>query len=203
MLVKLHWEIDQFEKAVRGLGVEDGAFQAAAYGAFNCAVTALHCADWAWSSAGESTRIELARMFTFELKRDQQKNLTAFYEALGKHSRAFFACRLIANGSKHMVLRKSEHPIEAAIEYSARVANLPNPIYMVDFIIRDGEKSSHAVEVFREAFEFWGSVFETVGFIEPRFIEGLSKLQPTKSKPTRRDRKKLGGVIVRRRRSLP
>ena len=67
MLTKLAWEIDKFERALAAEGREDGDFQSACYFAFNCAVTALHCADWAWSSAGEETRAQLARDFKFEI----------------------------------------------------------------------------------------------------------------------------------------
>jgi hypothetical protein len=172
MLTKLAWEIDKFERALAAEGRKDGDFQSACYFAFNCAVTALHCADWAWSSAGEETRAQLARDFKFEITANERKNITAFCDAIGENSRDFFACRLIANGSKHMLLQQKDHPIQAEIEYSARGENLEQPIYTVDFLIRDGEVSSLALDVFWRVFEFWRDLFERVGYIEPRFVEG-------------------------------
>jgi hypothetical protein len=166
MLCKLGWEIDQFKRALDALNAQESyAFAAACYCAFNCAVTALHCADWAWSSASESTRETLAKDFNFTRKADDQKDPTAFCAAIEHKNRDFFACRRIANGSKHMFLRKPGHPIAAQIIYSATTENLEQPIYTVDFIIRDGDESSSALDVFQRMFEFWRGVFERVGFI--------------------------------------
>ena len=64
-----------------------------------------------------------------------------------------------------MFLRKPDHPIAAQIIYSATTENLEQPIYTVDFIIRDGDESSSALDVFQRMFEFWRGVFERVGFI--------------------------------------
>jgi hypothetical protein len=71
-----------------------------------------------------------------------------------------------------MLLQQKDHPIQAEIEYSARRENLEQPIYTVDFLIRDGEVSSLALDVFWRVFEFWRDLFERVGYIEPRFVEG-------------------------------
>jgi hypothetical protein len=171
MLSKLAWEIRQFERALAD-HQQLGSFGTASYCAFNCAVTALHCADWAWSSAGKETQADLAREFKFKLEANERSNLVAFCDAIERQSRDFVACRRIANGSKHMRLERKDHPVSASVEYSPRGEKMEPPVYTVDFLIRDGQESSLALDVFRRMFEFWRDLFERVGFIEPRYIEG-------------------------------
>src|SRR5262245_51126612 len=158
ILTKLHWEIEQFERA---LGARERLdwFRTASYCAFNCAVTAFHCADWAWSSASEETRAQLAHEFKFKLTTKERSNRNEFCSAIGRGNRDFLACQLIANGSKHMRLEKKDHPMRAAIEYSPRGEHMEPPVYTVDFLIRDGEVSSLAIDVFRRMFEFWCDLF--------------------------------------------
>jgi hypothetical protein len=173
ILLKLAWEIKQFERASSGKWNPD-----AAYAAFNCAVTAFHCADWAWASAGGDTRLRLAESFDFTLKEiDDPKGLEAFCNAIEKESRDFRACRWIANGSKHMRLRKTDNPIRVGVEYSARGEIASEPFYAVDFVISDGDQKDLAIDVFRRVFEFWRDLFEGVGFIEPRFVHGVPSAQ--------------------------
>jgi hypothetical protein len=70
-------------------------------------------------------------------------------------------------------LRKTDNPISASVEYSARGEIAPEPFYAMDFVISDGDQKALAIDVFRRVFQFWRDLFEDVGFIEPRFVEGM------------------------------
>jgi hypothetical protein len=56
MLSKLWWEIDRLEKELSEAPRSLLGAVNISYCAFNAAVTALHCADWAWQSREISER---------------------------------------------------------------------------------------------------------------------------------------------------
>jgi hypothetical protein len=84
-----------------------------AYIALNCAVTGWHLADWTWKATDEYLREAIADYFKFSLKSNDHDNLSMFYDHLSEDSREIHICRMIANGSKHMKLDRSDPSIAA------------------------------------------------------------------------------------------
>jgi len=105
MLNKLYWEAKQFRNACDDRSDDIYAYPNAGYIAFNCAVTALHCADWAWSAAEPDTRRELGNKLGFRVK-GNKGDVIAFSDALEKLNRDFYICRQIANGSQAYAARR-------------------------------------------------------------------------------------------------
>jgi hypothetical protein len=86
----------------------------------NCAVTAAHCADWAWSAAGPETKTFLGKEFDFRVTSEDRHDVVAFCDALEEINRDFYICRKLANGAKHMRRSKQSHQVHALVEFSPR-----------------------------------------------------------------------------------
>ena len=65
----------------------------------NCAVTAPHSADWAWSAAGPKTKTFLGKEFDFRVTGKDRHDVVAFCDALEEIDRDFYICRKLANGA--------------------------------------------------------------------------------------------------------
>ena len=167
MLLKLHWEAGQFRRFIEERSDSPFAFRDTGFVAFNCAITAFHCADWAWSAAGQCGRDRLSDAFAF--KASGSRSEITFYDALEKANRDFFICRQIANGSKHMRRGKRNHPIAVSVEYSAERSEREDR-YCVDFVIMDGSTKLLAVDVFDRMARFWSDLYFNLGFLEDRFV---------------------------------
>ena len=162
MLFKLHWEIANLKRAVKQSDALD-AWRAPAFHAYNCAVTAWHCADWTWEFPDDAGRHDLAETFEFELSKSAKGNADRFFEVVCKQSREIYICRQIANGSKHMKLRTSDK--------SVRVRNgwKSGPFALAPSIM-DGETERFASEVFEGAAKYWENLFRDLGYLEDRII---------------------------------
>jgi hypothetical protein len=86
----------------------------------NFAVTAAHCADWAWSAAGPETKTFLGKEFDFRVTGEDRHDVVAFCDALEEINRDFYICRKLANGAKHMRRGKQSHQVHALVEFSPR-----------------------------------------------------------------------------------
>jgi hypothetical protein len=171
MLQKLFWEVRQFKTS---LADTDGVLPNVdpCYSAFNYAITALHCADWAWSAAGPESKDYLGNTFSFSVTGNDREDLLAFSDALGKQNRDFYICRQIANGSKHMRRGPRPHSVHAALEFT-QWSDDPQRVRLFDLVIRDGDKIFSAAEIFHRMAEFWEQLYRNVGFLEDKFIEGV------------------------------
>jgi hypothetical protein len=168
MLHKLYWEVSEFRKACLHQNEDSYSYAATGYIAFNCAVTALHCADWAWSAAESDTQQKLGSHLGFRIRGNSKSDVTAFSDALERQNRDFYICRQIANGSKHMRREDPSHSIEVSVECSPRT--LVENRYIVDFVIRDGDEKMLALTIFERICEFWTEQYRDLGYIEDRFI---------------------------------
>src|SRR5215472_16810668 len=120
MLIKLGWEIRQFNEVLRAhdLSFIDEVW-APPFHAYNCAVTAWHCADWAWNFGDKHVRESFAQSLMFGLRSENRANRNAFCNAVANNSRDVHICRQIANGSKHMKLDKEDAAVRAIVERRA------------------------------------------------------------------------------------
>ena len=120
--------------------------------AFNLAVTAWHMTDWLWMSSAE-TRKKLADRYDlviYETQTGIDKGLERFQEAVTQESRSLYACREIANASKHMRRKKHDPRIKAMVEWhpvieaigQAKVGDL-----IISFSIFDGQKEWDASRI--------------------------------------------------------
>lgn len=168
MLSKLGWEISQFRRTVARQQDILGAILFAGYQAFNCAVTAWHCADWAWAYADDDLKSRIADRFGFSLKSRDRQNLDAFYDAVCRESEELKICRHIANSSKHLKLdgKKTELGFRATIGY----AQAPEPIFML-LVEKKGMPFS-ADEIFDRAFRYWQRLYGELGYVEGLFVDG-------------------------------
>jgi hypothetical protein len=132
--------------------------------------TAVHCADWAWSAAGPETKALLGNEFNFSVSGKDRKDVVAFCDALEKINRDFYICRRLANGAKHMRRGKQPHQVYASVEFSVRSFKVEGR-YLVDFVIKDGDSSFLAQDVFDGMFKFWERLYRRVGFIEDRYVD--------------------------------
>jgi hypothetical protein len=169
MLDKLFWEVRAFNG---GTDTEDlFGYRNSGFAAFNCAVTALHCADWAWSAGGPETKSFLAEKFKFNISGNDRSDVIAFSDALEKADRDFYICRRLANGAKHMRRGAQPHSVHAAVEFSPRSYETEGR-YLVDFVVKDGDVTMLVSDVFARMCEFWERLYRQVGFIEDIFVEG-------------------------------
>jgi hypothetical protein len=169
MLDKLFWEVDLFKGGLDDPGVF--GYRNSGFAAFNCAVTATHCADWAWSSAEQDTREALGVRFGFTVSGNERSDAVAFFDALEKANRDFYICRKLANGAKHMRRGPQPHPVEAVVEFSRRSYETEGR-YLVDFVVKDGEVTNLVSDVFSRMCDFWERLYRDIGYLEPLFIEG-------------------------------
>jgi hypothetical protein len=124
--------------------------------AFNLAVTAWHMSDWLWMSSRKNREM-LARKYSIaynETPSGIDSGLGRFQEAVAKENRALYACREIANASKHMRRKKHDPEIKALVEWHpvieavghAKVGDL-----VMSLSIFDGEKKWDASRFFIDA----------------------------------------------------
>ncbi len=176
MLMKLNWEITQFKNSlVSGEAPALLEHVLPAYHAYNCAVTAWHCVDWAWRFGDKYIHQAFADLLGFSLHKDNRTNLRAFVIGVTHNSRAIYICRLIANGSKHMKLDRVDPTIRAMSVWARRENPSNEDIlsgreYGTRFYIVDGSDRLAPEEVFDQAFQYWHHLFQQVGYAEPSFV---------------------------------
>jgi len=158
MLMKLYWEVAALEKAISDS--KPPIIDPTIYHAYNCAVTAWHCADWAWNSADLEGQQILLRTVGSDGNSENE-----FFDAVCVQSREVYACRRIANGSKHMKLRSADPSIKVGIEWHYRSDRAKQVPYVFD-----SAKSQPAELLFRKAAEYWHNLFSDVGYCEAPFV---------------------------------
>jgi len=166
MLAKLGWEVRQLREAVRNQDNDYRSIMIAAYQAYNCAVTAWHCADWAWCFGDDWVRENLSERYALKSTGSDRAKLEAFCNAVALERRDIHICRKIANGSKHMKLRNPDPDVRATFAWSQMTNSKGEAHYGFDLHIRDGGEQRRAVEVFRGTFDYWESLFSALGYIE-------------------------------------
>ncbi len=167
MLRKLAWEIRRFKDQLKVAPQELFGMVDLTYCAFNTAVTAFHCGDWAWRSLDENGKRAVAEKFTFQLKGSDETNLKAFMNAVCSDRRSLEICRLIANGSKHMGTHgKPTSPFVATTVWNFEADESKN-CYLA---IEDGGVIQRAEQIFDDAFDYWERFFGDFGFIEGKYI---------------------------------
>jgi hypothetical protein len=158
ILHKLYWEISQFKQAC--IDDEYVGGRNAVFNAFNCAITAVRCADRAWAFAGRDTRRALGEKFEFPV-RGNRSDMTAFGDALEKHNRDFYICRRLANGSGYLRPRDQKEAIEAVVEQLP----VPDEKFHVNFVIYDGDRTTPVAEVFERMLLFWERFYREYGLM--------------------------------------
>lgn len=178
MLMKLAWEKRNLRAAVDARKANEKNNEhdfknhhAAAYFAFNFAVTAWHIADWVWHTADDEWRELICKHLNC------QKEYSNFKDALLDQHRVLRICQQIANGSKHMRLRKPDSSVrvDAAWTYKPALAGQTQAgdslgRYDFDLLIWDDGKERNAVEVFDEVFRCWEDLLSSWFFIEGRAV---------------------------------
>ncbi|MFZ0150950.1 MAG: hypothetical protein WBG18_16190 [Xanthobacteraceae bacterium] len=170
MLSKLAWEIGGLRQTVENQDKDYRSIMIAAYQAYNCAITAWHCADWAWSFGDEWVRAKLSERYDVRPVGKDRTRLDAFCNAVASRNRDIHICRSIANGSKHMKLTNPDPTVAAAFVWSERKNVEGDAHYGFELFIRDSGEDRQAVEVFRGAFDYWDGLFMDLGYVEPRYI---------------------------------
>jgi hypothetical protein len=170
MLHKLSWEIRRFKDRLKTAPEDLWGTTELCYMAFNAAVTAFHCGDWAWRALGVEARLKVARKYRFDLIGKERDDLGNFLKAM-RRRRAIDICRSIANGSKHMgASGKPESPFSVSTVWEFRAE--PDVGQTVSYLaVQDGDTLLRVEDVFDDAFLFWESLYRDLGFIEDRFIE--------------------------------
>jgi len=116
------------------------------YIAFNCAVTAWHMTDWVWAELDpiQREKIQALAGTTCELEATNPKPLQAYAR---RESPALKLCELLANGSKHYILRNPTH-VSTTITDGEGV-DYGNPV------VNDGGKETWVGEVLCQAVCWW------------------------------------------------
>jgi hypothetical protein len=169
MLTKLWWEIRRLKEELAHAPESVRGVEHLSYCAFNTAVTAIHCADWAWRSVDIETQRKVADRFNFVLTTNCRKNLDRFVAAICKDQRSIDLCRSIANGSKHMGAdRKPDIPFGVKTVWRFRAGDPPRTECYLAIDDADGE---HRVEdIFASAFKYWERLFGELYLIEGRYF---------------------------------
>jgi hypothetical protein len=168
MLRKLTWEILQLQKALDPDRENFPGVREAAFLAFNCAVTAWHLSDWTWHSCDTYQREILARKFGLSFSSDDQRNLARLKDAIAKECRPLHICREIANGSKHIKLRKADPQVGVSVGWAevteATAMRRQGGIFTL--VLKDGAETRPGVGTFVAATRFWGNLLGDLFFIE-------------------------------------
>jgi hypothetical protein len=171
MMMKLAWEKRNLHAAIAARkNNEEPDFKnhhAAAYFAFNFAVTAWHIVDWVWQTTDDEWRDTICK--SLKCKKDYD----AFKKALMNQYRVIRICQQIANGSKHMRINKPDNSIRVdtawarkpALAGQARAGDSLGR-YDFDLLIWDDGKERNAIEVFDEVFRCWEGLLSSWFFIE-------------------------------------
>lgn len=183
LFLKLAWEVVELGKA---LNPEANKFprQIAAYHAYNCAITAWHLADWTWQAASADQKNDICKRLEFSQVADDGKTLTRFYDVLTARCPAMRACREIANGSKHMKLRKSDKAIEASADWERVIdptgfAAIKKGDLILGLTISIDNQTVDAHGLFIDAFGFWENLLAETGFIESmKYVTGTPVPHP-------------------------
>lgn len=136
-----------------------------AYIAFNCALTAWHMTDWVWAELDQDQRerIQKCAGTNFKLVETCAKPLQEFARC---RSPALKLCELIANGSKHRVLRNPDPRVSTKMT-DGEGADYGNPV-----VIEDG-KETWVGDVLCQAALWWGTFLTDWNVAkEPPFIPG-------------------------------
>jgi hypothetical protein len=171
MLEKLHWELRQFRKTISDQREDFAAILDAGYRAFNCAVTAWHCADWAWGYADRHIKSTLADRFSLTLSGRDRTDREHFFDAVCKQSRDLQICRDIANSSKHLKLDKPvERGFWSEVAYSDGAGGIGYSHFAL--MIEDSERGGQMPldRIFERAFDYWEQLYGTIGYTEARYI---------------------------------
>jgi hypothetical protein len=101
-----------------------------AYTVFNCAVTAWHMTDWVWAELDPKQREEAQRLAgtDYKIKETDPRPLQAYARNVCE---ALKLCELIANGSKHYVLRSPDALVSTGMT-DGEGKDYGNPIVTVD-----------------------------------------------------------------------
>ena len=178
MLWKLRWEIAQL-RSILGKPCQHGAEVEPAYHAFNCAVTAWHMADWIWQSISKEERAEVLLKLHFDATGRNQDDFKTFTRSMMKQYRTLHICHQIAIGSKHKIIESYSDP-ELAVEeqWHKEPGSIRSRIegglalYSIRLVIRDGDVSRPALEVFEEAAQTWDRWLRQWGYFEARYVGG-------------------------------
>jgi hypothetical protein len=175
MLAKLGWEVGQFKRTVHEQQGQLGAILFAGYQAFNCAVTAWHCADWAWVYADGDLKVIVAERFSLKIKSDDRKNREAFFDAVCSENRDIEICRHIANSSKHLKLDKvADRGFHANVRYVAPAEQREGEYDLIFGMMITDEKRGGSImleHVFDRAFVYWRMVYAELGYIEGTYVD--------------------------------
>jgi hypothetical protein len=171
MLWILAWEIT----AGKSLGFKKNRFpkQHPAYHAFNCAITARHLCDWTWQACDSHQRQLLTNKYGLSNASDDRK-FEKFRDAISDECEELQICRQIANGSKHMKLRRTA-TVKASAEWVRAIepaGQLRQGDLMMDLRVTVGEKEITADWLFTRTFDFWERLLSELGFVESRYITG-------------------------------
>jgi hypothetical protein len=172
MLWKLAWEITELGKS---LSFEKNRFpkQHPAYHAYNCAITAWHLCDWTWQACDQHQREFLTNKYGLSNASDVRK-FEKFCDTVSGECEELHICRQIANGSKHMKLRRTE-TVKASAEWVPVIepaGQLRPGDLIMDLRVTVGEREITADWLFTRAFGFWERLLSELGFVEPPYITG-------------------------------
>jgi hypothetical protein len=170
MLTKLWWELQRLRKEVHDAPGSIRGVEYIAYCAFNTAVTALHCGDWAWRSLAADEQANVATRFGFSLTGKPRKDLELFMGAICSAERSLEICRQIANASKHMGTDKPNETfnVETVWRFIAAGDHLA---HMECYLCIQEESGKYRVEeVFADAFRYWERTFGEMYLIEGKYV---------------------------------
>lgn len=170
MLRKLGWEIRQFRDRLATASEDLWGRSDLYYIAFNVAVTAFHCGDWAWRSLGAKAQMQVAEEYAFTRSGNLKTDTVRFMDAMCKR-RSIDLCRSIANGSKHMgTSGKPNKPFSVSTIWEFR-SDEDDGRTVTYLAVQDGDAVLRVEAVFDDAFRYWESMYRNFGFVEDRFID--------------------------------
>jgi hypothetical protein len=97
LLNKLRFDIDRLKSA--------RSSEALRYAAFDCSIVSLHLADWVVHSVSEARCLNLCGK-----RANDHRSVQAFIERNAGRLPQLATCELIANSSKHLILRRVDDP---------------------------------------------------------------------------------------------
>lgn len=158
LLLKLGWNIKKLNEAIRSSD-RGAAFFPSVYLVFDCAITAWQVSDWIYGFYSPTEDLPLSSDPTVRSK----SKLVKFQAWACEQCASVRVVKHLANSNKHYgVDRKPDHSLRVSVEWTVEsefragsTVGAPLVDRSYKFVINDSGRRVEALQVFKEAFEFW------------------------------------------------
>jgi hypothetical protein len=129
-----------------------------------------------WNAYPER-RGDILALLSATLTGDDAKDFGAFHTAIKKRSRALHICGQLANGSKHMTLKKPDPDVRVEMRWESEAARAgemragdPLAVHHYRLMVSDKGVERTALDLFAAALKDWEWFLGEWGFVEGKLV---------------------------------